>query len=208
MTAYRTCRNCLFQKVECPRRAEIAAAVKGIGLTSLAFRCTLRKPLYRAGQRAQVTWKYFPPDWGYEEGCSLETWPATVVQETKKGFLIAVDDVDSDNDLPAREYIKSDSLFCNVVAGKLAPIDEPDRAVCSYCLCPANGAGGVAGNCWGDNGLGEPVTKDCLRAALARDSNSDPKGENSRSEAECEASQSGTRDSAGIAQPLPPESSK
>ena len=33
-----------------------------------------------------------------------------------------------------------------------------------------------------------------------RDSNSDPKGENSRSEVECEASQSGPNEDSGIAQ--------
>lgn len=200
MTAYRTCRNCISAKVDCSRRSEIAGAIKGVGLTALAFRCTLRRPLYRAGQRVQVTWRYYPPDWEYEEGGSLETWPATVVSETSKGFLIAVDDVPSDNDLPARDYIKSDSLFCNVVAGKLAPIDGPDRAVCAYCLCPANGTGGVAGNCWGETEDGTPVAKDCLKAALARDSGSDAERGDALA-APSEGSQSGPNADSGIAQP-------
>jgi hypothetical protein len=163
---YLTCRNCGVDRNGCARRAEIRARVKGLGITSLKFRCADRKPIYHAGQRVEVTWKYCPPDWDWEEGMSLETWPATVVQETKKGFLIAVDDVPSGNDLPAREFIKSASLYCNVAAGKLAPLNEPDRRSCDYCHSIENADGTVTG-CWGVNGYdGMNRVDNCLAQAI------------------------------------------
>ena len=165
MACYQTCRNCALAKTPCERRAAIATGIKGLGLTSFKFRCDVRQPLYRPGQRVSVTWKYYPPDWAYEDGDSLETWPATVIAETDKGFLIAVDDVPSDNDLPAREYIKNDSLYCNVVAGKLSPLEEPARPVCEHCRSALNADGTVTG-CWGTVGYDEIVrVENCLAQA-------------------------------------------
>lgn len=163
--SYLTCRNCAVDRNTCARRAEVRAGIKGLGLTSIRFRCDLRQPLYRPGQRVAVTWKYAPPDWDWHDGLSLETWPATIVQETKKGFLIAVDDVPSDNDLPAREYIKNDSLYCNVTAGKLAPLVEPDRRTCGYCNSVENADGTVTG-CWGTNGYDDSRVDGCLAQAI------------------------------------------
>jgi hypothetical protein len=163
---YLTCRNCGVDRNSCQRRAQIRAAVKGLGLTAIKFRCGDRRPMYRPGQRVEVTWKYCPEDWSYEEGMSLETWPATVVQETKKGFLIVVDDVLSGNDLPAREYIKSDSLYCNVASGKLSPLDQPDRRTCEYCRSAENADGTVTG-CWGVGGFdGMQPVSNCLAKAI------------------------------------------
>ena len=163
---YLTCRNCGVDRSTCARREEIRVGVKGLGLTSIKFRCDARKSLYHPGQRVEVTWKYFAPDSHWDEGPSLETWPATVVQETKKGFLIAVDDVPSSNDLPAREYIKSDSLYCNVTSGRLAPVDEPDRRSCEYCHSIENADGTVTG-CWGQNGYdGMNRVTNCLAQAI------------------------------------------
>lgn len=163
--SYLTCRNCAVERGTCVRRAQVRAGIKGLGLTSVKFRCDDRQPLYRPGQRVEVTWKYATPDWDWQDGLSLESWPATVVQETKKGFLIVVDDVPSGNDLPAREYIKSDSLYCNVTAGKLAPLSEPDRRTCEYCRSAENADGTVTG-CWGTNGYDDTRVANCLAAQI------------------------------------------
>lgn len=172
---YLTCRNCGVNCQTCARRAEVQAGVKGLGLTSIKFRCADRRPMYHAGQRVAVTWKYSPPDWDYEDGLSLETWPATIVQETKKGFLIVVDDVPSGNDLPAREYIKSESLYCNVMATKLAPLDEPDRQTCEHCRSAQNADGSVTG-CWAADGFDGMIrVTNCLAQAIeARCAQGDP----------------------------------
>lgn len=167
---YRTCKNCAFDHRTCQRRAALEAGVKGLGLTGVSFRCDQRQPFYRVGQRVGVTWKFVLPEWGwgYEEGMSAEEWPATVVAETKRGFRIVVDDVPSDNETPARDYIKSDSLYCNVTAGRLRALDEPDRPVCGYCGSADNGDGTVTG-CWAPDDLTAPFDppQSCLAQAMS-----------------------------------------
>lgn len=160
---YRTCKNCAFEPATCDRRAAVEAGIRGLGLTAVKFRCDQRQPFFRMGQRVGVTWKFVLPewDWGYEEGLSHEEWPATVVAETTRGFRIVVDDVRSDHDTPARSYIKNESLYCNVTASRLRPLDEPDRAVCTYCGSAENADGTVTG-CWG-TGVRVP---DCLAQAI------------------------------------------
>ena len=166
---YRTCKNCAFDHRTCQRRAALEAGVKGLGLTGVTFRCDQRQPFYRVGQRVGVTWKFVLPEWGwgYEEGVSEEEWPATVVAETKRGFRIVVDDVPSDNETPARDYIKSDSLYCNVTAGRLRALDEPDRPVCGYCGSAENGDGTVTG-CWSPDQFDQfaPRKGGCLAQAI------------------------------------------
>lgn len=165
MSFYRTCRNCILEKLSCDRRASVAEKIKGAGLTSVTFRCETRRPLYRPGQRVEVSWTVPDMDGEYGLEATLERWPATVANESKKGFVIVVDDVDSDYGTPARGYIKSDSLYCNVSAVKLRPLDEPDRAACSYCGSVANADGSVTG-CWGHDS--SVAAKDCLAREAPR----------------------------------------
>ncbi len=166
---YRTCKNCAFDPRSCDRRATIEAGVRGLGLTGVKFRCDQRQPFFRPGQRVGVTWKFVLPEWewNYEEGMSAETWPATVVAETRRGFRIVVDDVPSDGDTPARDYIKNESLYCNVTAGRLEALDEPGRAVCGHCGSADNGNGSVTG-CWASNDGCDGMFKvdNCLAQAI------------------------------------------
>lgn len=159
MANYRTCHNCRVDRNECATRGIIKQAVAGLHVTSIKFTCPDRAPLYRAGDRVSVTWlvnaeidDHYPAD--YNE----ETWPATVIGEVGPRWLICVDDVPSDLETPARDYIKSGNLYCKVSAGKLAPLDEPKRCVCDLC-------GLVGGNgfeeCWQQGTVPHPK---CLRS--------------------------------------------
>lgn len=160
---YRTCKNCAFDHRACARRKQVERGVKGLGLTGLTFLCEQRKPFFRNGQRVEVHWTFALPDADFWDGMNTETWPATVVAETKRGFRIVVDDVESDLETPAREFIKNDSLYCNVSASRLSALDEPDRLICKACDSAENGDGTVTG-CWGGEGYHAP--NDCLAQAI------------------------------------------
>ena len=151
MTYYRPCFNCASDRKTCPTAARIRAGMAGLGITSVSFKCAERRPKFMPGDRVTVTWPVYPEDWRYEDGASMECWPATVASEAGKKFIIKVDDVDSDHDTPAREYVKSQSLYCKVSASKLTPLDEPARTVCL--LCGEVGGAGFAG-CGAANGDG------------------------------------------------------
>lgn len=152
MTFYRTCHNCAIDAGECLTRKALRAALAGMHVTSVKHRCPDRAPLFHPGDRATVTWtineREAHPD--YEGGASdpedwaEHTWPATVIREKGGKFIICVDDVDSDGEFPAREWLKNDSRYAKVAAGKLKLLDEPRRTVCARC---ENLEGNLTG-CW------------------------------------------------------------
>jgi len=168
MAYYRTCFNCLDRHTKCETREQIKRSLAGLSVTSIAFRCPDRKPVFTPGERAQVTWHVYPEDWAYEDGASPESWPATVVQEVGTKFVIKVDDVESDCGTPARDYVKNQNLYCKVSASKLTRLDEPFREFCAK--CGEIGGDGFPG-CHLINGYGEFVAwikphPDCARARL------------------------------------------
>lgn len=171
MGFYRPCTNCVREKAPCPRRERIATGIKGLGLTSVKFRCAEREPIFTIGQRVTVTWLVrAESDCWYDDGAMWESWPATVIAERGSKFQIVVDDVDSDEGTPARNYIKSETLYCNVTAGKLNPLDEPPRSVCGACGT-VRGLDGTVAGCWGydrEAGGGFSYTPHgCLKAQIA-----------------------------------------
>lgn len=157
MANYRTCLNCAHAPNECATRDRVKTAIAGLAVTSIKFRCPDRAPVYRPGDRVGVSWVLPDEDGGWNREATEETWPATVISEIGPKFLICVDDTDSDYETPARSWIKSESLYCKVSAGKLSRLDEPRRNVCGLC-------GIVSGNsfngCWQEGG--NPDRK-CLR---------------------------------------------
>ncbi len=128
MTSYSTCINCAADKANCTRRAEVRAAIKGVHITSVKFRCTERQSMFRRGQRVSVTWTV-----GGDCYELNETWPATVIAEVGTRFVLSVDDVASDEGTPARDYIKNERLFVKVSPSRLTALDEPDRQICKFC---------------------------------------------------------------------------
>jgi hypothetical protein len=173
MTHFRNCMNCLHEKSDCTRRLSLAAGLKGLGVTSVKFRCSARMPVFSVGQRVSVWWPVptgDTDDWGRQD-FSQETWPATVVAERGNRFQIVVDDVESDHETPARDYIKSASLYCKVPSWRLAPLDEPTRAVCSVCQAVPRDDGTTAG-CFGysaeEEGYSGYRPVGCLRATPAQ----------------------------------------
>jgi len=169
MTYFRPCKNCVREKLACGRREGVRALIKGAGLTSVAFRCAERQPLYAIGQRVAVTWSVNSscdpeyPEWG------AETWPATVVAERGTKFQILVDDVTSDCETSARDFIQNESLYAKVTTAKLTALDEPPRAVCSTCQGVVQQDGTVAG-CFGQDAQGSfggYVPTGCIKAQAA-----------------------------------------
>lgn len=165
MAYFRTCLNCATPRKECATAKRISDGIRGLGITSVKFNCSDRKPKFFPGQRVEVSWMVH--DGGsYDEGCwDVHTWPATVSCESGNRFVIRVDDVDSDLDLPVREYVRSHNLYCKVSAGKLKAIDEPDYPICKR--CGEIGGTGFAGcndiNLFNEFPLG--ANPNCMRAA-------------------------------------------
>lgn len=150
MTFYRTCHNCAVDAGECPTRRASRNALAGAQVTSVKHRCPDRKPLFARGQRATVTWLIDEAAevGDYELPILVEhSWPATVIREKGGKFIICVDGVDSDGEIPASSWLKNDSRYAKVTANKLKPLDEPARTVCDRC----DNLEGNAAGCWDES---------------------------------------------------------
>lgn len=162
MTYLRTCHNCRFAREDCATRASLRESIAGLGITSAKFKCANRAPTYRTGQRVSVSWPV-PSEDGYAYEYDPESWPATIIGESGPRFKIVVDDVASDLGTPAKDYLKNQTLYARVSAGKLKPLDEPSRLVCPACeAVPA--IGGEISGCWGEPGY---RPQRCLKDALS-----------------------------------------
>lgn len=133
MTYFKPCFNCVKPRKQCEAAKKMTERLRGSGVTSVNFKCRDRQPKFAPGQRVAVTWTVFPPDYESGDDYSDETWPATVSCESGNKFVIRVDDVPSDFETPARDYIKSPNLYCKVSASKLTPLDEPAQPICRRC---------------------------------------------------------------------------
>lgn len=166
MANYRTCLNCAHDRDECATLDRIKRAIAGHGVTSIKFLCPDRAPLYRAGDRVGVSWVVPDEDGGWNRDATEETWPATVIEEVGSRFLIKVDDVPSDYETPAREFIKADRLYCKVSSSKLAKLDEPRRLVCPCGEIEGSDMAGCHDLC-GDGMIRNPRPT-CLRARASQ----------------------------------------
>jgi hypothetical protein len=80
---YRTCTGCVFGTGYCHAREVVKAHVKGIGVTSLKWRCEYRRPVYQPGDAVWANlftgWEDGGDSWGREEQAFAE-FPGVVIR--------------------------------------------------------------------------------------------------------------------------------
>lgn len=52
---YGTCKGCLFEGADCAERKRIGAEIKGLGITSIKWKCAWRRSAYTVGQPIVVS---------------------------------------------------------------------------------------------------------------------------------------------------------
>lgn len=80
---YQTCVGCVFGIGYCHAREAVKAHVKGIGVTSLKWRCKHRRPVYQPGDAVWVDlfvgWEDGGDSWGREEQ-AFAYFPGVVIR--------------------------------------------------------------------------------------------------------------------------------
>ena len=51
---YGTCKGCTFEKTDCAERRKIGAKVRGLGITTMRWKCAWRRPAFSVGQPVVV----------------------------------------------------------------------------------------------------------------------------------------------------------
>lgn len=150
MAYYKPCKNCASDKASCHRRRDVAAAIAGLSVTVVNFRCGVRTQLFRPGQRVRFVWTLWERnDFGEDDDFGL-IYHGTVIEESGLRFIVRVDDAPSVDGakIAARDVFKNDSLVIKVKPSDMKALDEPDRALCPACSAYA----GEEGRCQGWEG--------------------------------------------------------
>lgn len=136
MTYYRTCKNCRFEKSGCQKREEMRTAIKGLGITSIKFRCPDRRAIFDEGQRVKLTWRVFASGDDYDEE-TIHEFLATVMFEVAGGlrYIVRVDPgVSLDGDCDVSAAFKNKNLIIKARPDSMTAIDEPVRDFCRACF--------------------------------------------------------------------------
>lgn len=150
MAHYKPCKNCAVDKASCLRRAEVRERISGLSVTVINFRCSLRRPIFHAGQRVRFGWTSWESG-GYEGDSSVGlVYHGTVIEEHGLRFIVRVDDGLSAcrEKINARDVFKSENLVIKVKPADMTALDEPDRALCPLCAAYAGETSRCMG--WGD----------------------------------------------------------
>jgi hypothetical protein len=164
MTAYHPCKNCKLEKMPCPRRDGVKAAIKGFAVTTLKMRCDERQPIFSAGDRVSVVWRRYEEhdDCGNAQS-TLFRFTGTVSQERYPKFLVRYDDADGISEhgehAPARSHFRNESLYAATKPSDMVPLDEPRRNLCKDC---------VLGPCNRDLGYLD-ATPNCMENQVTKD---------------------------------------
>lgn len=134
MTYYYPCKNCQTVNINCSHLKKIKAAVAGLSLTSIKFKCSARIPMFSTGDRVKVLLTITSPE--SDEGFEKVEFRATIIDECSKNawYFIKIDNGPSMDD---DDHIVPDCLYGNGYAtaplSRLDKICEPRATVCAIC---------------------------------------------------------------------------
>lgn len=164
MAYYKPCKNCAVEKASCLRRMELRDCISGQHVTTINFRCDLRRPLFRAGQRVRFVWTSWERnDFGEDDGLGV-IFHGTVIEEIGLRFIVRVDDGLSAcaEKIAARDVFKNYSLVIKVKPSDMKALDEPDRVLCPSCCAYEGEEARCQG--WEDPGFHSCWPDGCFKA--------------------------------------------
>lgn len=134
MTSYRPCAGCKFQKTDCAERTRVRQMIAGMCVTIISWKCSVREPLFRIGQKVIVTTadQYH----GDEGDVMITEFPAHVVRHAGSRTVVYIK--------PGSESVDGDTTFetpnrgfCKIPNDRIMATNEPDEAICRSCEMPA-----------------------------------------------------------------------
>lgn len=138
MTVYRTCFGCAHQGTACEHRVALAAAIKGLGLTSVRHACKHRKSRFAIGDPVWLETVYDKNGDSDENGIPQDQFPGHVVREYGAKVLVYIKPGSPPRESDSDELNFVGSGFCRVSMTRLERRDGPREEVCKSCDMPAS----------------------------------------------------------------------
>lgn len=134
---YRTCNGCVHGTGFCQAREDVKARVKGIGVTSLKWKCKHRRPIYQPGDAVWVNlfvgYEERCENWGGEEAV-FASFPGTVIRMAGSKAVIFVEPgVASDCEEYSFEPQNAGSGYVKITLTRTRRRDAIREHVCDCC---------------------------------------------------------------------------
>jgi len=133
MAYYHPCKSCTHAKTGCDKRDQMRASLKGLGVTSVKFKCQQRMPRFKMGQRVRFDWTHYDDD---SNEAIMTSFTGTIAYE-KRGklrFVIRVDQEESAEELHPKYVFRNGGDVVAIKPDDIKLLDEPYRHICAECL--------------------------------------------------------------------------
>lgn len=142
MTVYRACWGCVSDGSTCPTRAAVRDQIRGLGVTSIKWRCKDRVPKFKIGD---AVWVRTVSDMASSIDDNGETifgdYPGHVVDIRGSKILIHIPAgafPRNEDDYPFSPSSHSGHGFCKVPFARVTARDSDREEICPQCSLPAS----------------------------------------------------------------------
>lgn len=137
MTIFRTCTGCKAHPGPCEIREALRRQLKGLGVTSIKWRCKSRESRFKPGDQVWVLTAADRNDADEHGNPYRDHFPGVIIEERGSKALLHVKDGSPGRDDDTLKFVAGDGRgFCKIPLSRLEPRDAPKERVCFYCSQP------------------------------------------------------------------------
>lgn len=144
MTSYRTCRGCAYDSPNCDHRIAMKAALKGLGVTSIAWRCKARDDRYQPGDPiwCDTVCDYNARPEADRDEPARDWYPGVAIRNAGTKVIVYIargaEGQYLGADYPFAPKDGSEHGFCKIPLGRVRERDATPDFPCSDCELPAS----------------------------------------------------------------------
>lgn len=146
---YRSCQGCAFAKARCEHRDTMRAALAGLDITSVRWRCKGRRPAFKIGE---AVWALTVAS--ISGGCDddgtpyRDHYPGFVVDYRHTKVIVYIAPSASGRDYPKYKFEGSGgSGFCKLPLSRLSARHAEAEEICKACSQPASAGHALGWSC-------------------------------------------------------------
>ena len=140
MTYYHACVGCAHDKATCDAFAAFKEKIKGLGLTSVKWRCPERVDRFHVGQPVWALTTVIYGDGYNDENVCRNEWPGHIIRLLGPSALVyikpGVQAKDYDDEAPF-EPKSGGNGFCKIPLSRLKTRGGEDETICKQCELPS-----------------------------------------------------------------------
>ncbi|TAI67632.1 hypothetical protein [Bradyrhizobium sp. Leo170] len=136
MTFYRTCTGCVVQGQPCDARDGLRKKLKGLGVTSVKWKCADRIARFQVGDLVWVDTVADPNDYGDDGEPYRDEFPGVIVDAAGAKPLVFIDPGVKGKSEEAAFVAAKSNGFCRIPLSRLKEREGEKEKICQSCQWP------------------------------------------------------------------------